>query len=186
MEREAAVGVQAVPYPGPAAMTSADEKERLRARDTIEVLARAMHENYLREQQAKGDVVASNPSLVPWEEADENLKASNRRFAEGIEEKLEAAGCALRPAPRGGISPSFSFTDDQVEDLAQIEHERWMSDLRGDGWRRGLVKDAAKREHPLLVPWSELSEEDRDKDRDAVRSLPGMLMRAGFEIERVR
>ena len=83
-------------------------------------------------------------------------------------------------------APPFRFTDDEVEELARIEHERWTSDLVGDGWQRGTVKDAAKKEHPLLVPWSELTEEDRDKDRDAVRSLPRMLLRAGFEIERVR
>jgi RyR domain len=167
-------------------MTSADEMERLRARETIEVLARAMHENYVREQQTKGDGPGSNPSLVPWEEADESLKASNRRFAEGIGEKLEAAGCALRPAAAGEAAPSFSFTEDEVEDLARIEHDRWMSDLLRDGWRCGAVKNPATKEHPLLVPWSELSEHDRDKDRDAVRSLPRMLMRVGFEIQRVR
>jgi hypothetical protein len=165
-------------------MSSAADKERLRDRDTIEVLARAMHENYVREQQTKGDGPASNPSLVPWEEADETLKASNRRFAEGIEEKLEAAGCALRPASAGESSEPFRFTDREVEELARIEHERWMSDLVRDGWRWGAVKDPATKEHPLLVPWSELSEDERDKDRDAVRTLPSMLMRAGFEIHR--
>jgi RyR domain len=167
-------------------MSSAADKERLRADATIETLARAMHENYVREQRAKGDGLDSNPSLVPWEEADESLKVSNRRFAEGIGEKLEAAGCALRPTSRGESSQPFRFTDPEVEELARIEHERWMSDLLRDGWRWGTVKDAATKEHPLLVPWSELSEDDRDKDRDAVRSLPGVLMRAGFEIQRVR
>ena len=175
-----------MPYAGPATMTPADEMERLRAPDTIEVLARAMHENYVREQRAKGDGPASNPSLVSWDEADESLKASNRRFAEGIGEKLEAAGCTLRPAPPGESSPSFRFTDREVEELARLEHDRWMSDLLRDGWRRGAAKDPARKEHPLLVGWSELSEDDRDKDRDAVRSLPSMLLRAGFEIQRVR
>lgn len=168
-------------------MTSADQKGPLRARGTIEVLARAMHENYVREQQTRGNGLASNPSLVPWDEADENLKASNRRFAEGIGEKLEAAGCALRPAAAGKSAvPSFRFSDREVEELARIEHDRWMSDLLRDGWRWGAIKDPAKKAHPLLVPWSELSEDDRDKDRDAVRNLPSMLGRAGFEIERVR
>jgi hypothetical protein len=176
-----------VPYPGPAPMTSADDSERLSAPDTIEVLARAMHENYVREERAKGDGPPSNPSLVSWEEADDSLKASNRRFAEGIAAKLEAAGCRLKAAPAGESGgASFRFTDDEVEELARIEHERWTSDLLRDGWRSGDVKDAANKEHPLLVSWSELSEEDRDKDRDAVRSLPGILLQAGFEIERVR
>jgi RyR domain len=167
-------------------MTSRDERERLLAPETIEVLARAMHENYVREQQAKGDGLGFNPSLVPWGEADESIKTSNRRFAEGIAEKLEATGCALRPTHAGGSPQSFRFTDREVEELARIEHERWVADLLRDGWHPGPVKDPAKKEHPLLVPWSELSKDDRDKDRDAVRNLPSMLLHAGFEIERVR
>src|SRR5262245_48402112 len=155
-------------------MTSAEEKHDPRAPSTIEVLARAMHENYVREQQTKGDAPGSNPSLVPWEEADESLKASNRRFAEGIGEKLEAAGCALRRASPDATEPAFRFSDREVEDLARIEHQRWMSDLQRDGWRIGEVKDAATREHPLLVEWADLSEADRDKDREAVRNLPNM------------
>jgi hypothetical protein len=152
---------------------------------TTEVLAQAMHENYVREQQAKGDGAASNPSLVPWEETDESLKASNRRFAEGVGEKLRAAGCVLRPAPdETSSAPPFEFTDEEIEVLARIEHDRWASDLERDGWRSGPVKDPVARRHPLLVPWSELSEDDRDKDRAAVRNLPAMLLRAGFAIER--
>jgi RyR domain len=166
-------------------MTSKGEKPRPPG-GTREALARAMHENYVREQQAKGDGSASNPSLVPWEEAEESLKASNRRFADGIGEKLRAAGCVVRPASsEDPADPQFRFTDEEVEVLARIEHDRWASDLERDGWRSGPVKDPVAKEHPLLVSWSELSEEDRDKDRAAVRNLPRMLLEAGFAIERV-
>ena len=151
---------------------------------TTEVLARAMHENYVREQQAKGDGAATNPSLVPWEEAEESLKESNRRFAEGIDQKLRAAGCVLRPARDSSSAPLFQFSDGEVEALARIEHDRWAADLERDGWRRGPTKDPVAKRHPLLVSWAELSEDDRDKDRAAVRNLPAMLLRAGFAIER--
>src|SRR5204862_4752674 len=69
-EREAFAREPALPYAGPATMTPADEMERLRAPDTIEVLARAMHENYVREQRAKGDGPASNPLPVSADAAD--------------------------------------------------------------------------------------------------------------------
>ena len=165
-------------------MTSADDKAPPPGR-TREALARAMHESYVREQQAKGDAAESNPSLVAWEDAEESLKASNRRFAEGIGEKLRAAGCVLRPAvPGDPAAPSFDFTDEEIEVLARIEHDRWASDLERDGWRWGPIKDPVSRRHPLLVSWSELSEDDRDKDRVAVRHLPAMLRQAGFVIER--
>src|SRR5436190_19738515 len=104
-------------------MTSAGEKPEAREGSTIEVLARAMRDNYVRQQQAKGDGPATNPSLVSWDQADESLRASNRRFAEGIGEKLDAAGCALRPAS-AEATPPFRFTDQEIEQLARIEHER--------------------------------------------------------------
>jgi hypothetical protein len=144
-----------------------------------------MHENYVREQQAKGDGSGSNPSLVPWDEAEESLRASSRRFADGVGEKLRAAGCVVRRgSPDDPVDAQFRFTDDEVEELAKIEHDRWASDLERDGWRPGPVKDPVAKVHPLLVPWSELSEADRDKDREAVRNLPRMLLDAGFAIER--
>ena len=36
--------------------------------------------------------------------------------------------------------------------------------------------------HPLLVPWEEISEEEREKDRDAIRAIPRMLARVGYEL----
>ena len=151
---------------------------------TREALARAMHENYVREQQAKGDGADANPSLVPWEETEESLKESNRRFADGIGEKLRAAGCVVRPASGDSAEVPFQFTDQEIEVLARIEHDRWAADLERDGWRSGPAKDPVAKQHPLLVSWEELSEDDRDKDRAAVRNLPNMLLDAGFAIER--
>jgi hypothetical protein len=165
-------------------VTSADDIDPLAAGEMDEVLARAMHEHYVRTQQAKGETPEQNPSLADWEDLEESLKESSRRFAEGIAEKLRAAGCVLVPTPAGAGRRSFQFTDGEVEALAQMEHDRWAADLERDGWRWGRVKDPASKTHPLLVPWSELSEEDRDKDRAAVGGLPSMLLQGGFEIQR--
>lgn len=166
-------------------MTSADDIGAPLGGATSEVLARAMHEHYVRRQRGKGELPEENPSLVAWDDLDESLKESSRRFAEGIGEKLEAAGCALVAASPGEGHPSFQFSDEQVESLARLEHDRWASDLERDGWQWGPAKDAAGKEHPLLVPWSKLSEEERDKDRAAVRRVPAMLLQAGFRIQRV-
>jgi hypothetical protein len=38
--------------------------------------------------------------------------------------------------------------------------------------------------HPLLVPWEQLSEEEREKDRDTIRELPGIVELAGFRVQR--
>ena len=80
-----------------------------------------------------------------------------------------------------------------TEALARAMHESYVREqrARGDGRRTNpsLVAweeadESLRESSPLLVPWSELSEEERDKDRDAVRNLPEMLLRAGFVIDR--
>jgi hypothetical protein len=38
----------------------------------------------------------------------------------------------------------------------------------------------------MLVPWAQLAEPERDKDRQAVRLIPSLLAGAGFHIERTR
>lgn len=146
-----------------------------------ETLARAMHESYVQTQLA---IDPANPSLVPWAELPESLRASNRRFAEGVGPKLEAVGLLAVPAPLADIDGSQPLAEVEIERLARLEHERWAQDLIADGWRSGPAKDPEAKFHPLLVDWEQLSEPEREKDRDAVRALPRMLAEAGFELHR--
>ncbi|MDQ3935776.1 MAG: RyR domain-containing protein, partial [Actinomycetota bacterium] len=151
---------------------------------TTEILARAKHEQYVRDERARGRTPEENPSMVSWHELRESLRESNRRFAEGVGEKLRAAGFAVVPAPLADPAAVTAILPEaQVEELAIAEHDRWCRDLIADGWRHGPgPKDPERKLHPSLVPWSELSEEDRDRDREPVRALPEMLAHVGFEL----
>jgi RyR domain len=123
---------------------------------------------------------------VPWSRLPERLKEANRAFADRIGSKLEATGCALAPDPLVGPDANgFSFSHEEVEELARLEHDAWCDALRMEGWRPGPGMDSDSKEHPMLVPWEQLSEEERNKDRDPVRALPTMLAAAGFEILRL-
>ena len=185
---------------GPAALAGQAEEERLRVfgvldsaltpellvGGTNEVLARATHEHYLAAERGRGVTAADNPSLRPWERLPESLRESNRRFAEGIAAKLQLAGCVAVPRPLVALNGvPFEFDPKQVEPLARLEHERWMEDLQRDNWTAGPEKDPERLTHPNLVPWDQLTEADRDKDREAVRAIPAVLARAGFEVVRV-
>jgi hypothetical protein len=149
-----------------------------------ERLARLRHEDYLRYEEAQGATRETNPSVVPWEELPESLKESNRAFAEGIGKKLAAAGCAVVPAPLANTrGASALFSEETIDEHARGEHERWMRDLLRQGWTyTSGKKDPDRKLHPKLVPWEQLSEVDRERDRDAIRRLPALLARAGFEI----
>lgn len=151
-----------------------------------EVLARAKHDEYVQAEARRGLGPADNPSLQPWDDLPPALKESNRRFADGISAKLEATGCVLVPAPLADPrAPGFAFREDEIEELAVAEHDRWVADLVRDGWKPTTgPKDADRKLHPLLVGWDELDEDDKDRDRDPVREIPAMLARAGFRVVR--
>lgn len=81
----------------------------------------------------------------------------------------------------GALPPDLPLTAETLEALARSEHDRWAKALRDEGWRKtDGPKDADERRHPLLVPWEELAEAEREKDRDAIKVIPQMLARAGY------
>lgn len=44
-------------------------------------------------------------------------------------------------------------------------HEIWLAHKRADGWRYGVMKNPATREHPYMVPYDKLTDEQRLKDQ---------------------
>ncbi len=57
-----------------------------------------------------------------------------------------------------------------VETLAELEHIRWCRFYYLHNWKYAPETDAARRLHRCLVPFAELSEEDKKKDIEAIQS----------------
>jgi hypothetical protein len=68
--------------------------------------------------------------------------------------------------------------------MARVEHDRWCRDMRAAGYVHGpeKVDDGDRKEHPDLIPWHRLSDEDKEKDRNTVRGIPQILDRVGFAV----
>lgn len=146
-----------------------------------EKLARAIHEHYRRDQQ--GVKPPDDPAVQPWESLREDLKDSNRQQAAQIPAKLQALGYKFRPVD--GREPVIhQFTPDEVEKLAILEHDRWVEEKLAAGWRYGPQRDNSRKLTPSLVPYDQLPESEKDKDRDPMRRIPALLAEAGFEIYR--
>lgn len=73
----------------------------------------------------------------PWEDAEEWQRDS---AITGVKVAI-----ALAPTPRE-------------------QHEAWTADKRAQGWTHGAVKDPEAKTHPCLVPYDELSPEQKLKD----------------------
>ncbi len=156
---------------------------------TFELLARAIHDEYIRTRAREGVAPGSEPSTQPWATLPETLRESNRDQAGHIGVKLRAIDCALVPATDAAddLAPSsFSFTDDEIARLAEMEHERWVTDRRRNGWTFAPGdRDVERKTSPHLAPWADLTEEIREYDRVAVREIPQFLARVGYRIVRV-
>ena len=150
-----------------------------------ELLARAIHADYLALQRLEGQSPGTNPAAVAWESLPEHLKESNRDQAADIGAKLAAVGCGIEPLTDWDAA-LLTLSAAEVELLARMEHVRWMNHRREDGWRfhRG-PKDEARKTHPDLVPYEELTEAKREYDRNTVRAIPAFLRRAGFRMYRL-
>jgi voltage-gated potassium channel Kch len=149
-----------------------------------ERLAKTIHETYRAHVMRRGESVANNESMRPWEQLPEYLKDSNREQAWDIGRKL--ALIDLSAVPARGDNGRIALTDEQVERLAKVEHRRWMNERMAKGWRYGSARDNVRKLHPDLVDWAHLSEGSRERDRSAVRAIPAHLTDAGLQIIRTR
>jgi hypothetical protein len=150
-----------------------------------ETLARAIHEEYVRDEGKKGLNPQTNPSMVPWDELPEGLRESNRRHADHIIVKLQAIGCGIVQMTDWDAE-LFVFSNEEIELMSKMERDRWVEERRCEGWGYAPgAKDINKRTSPYMVTWDNLSEDTREIDRNLIRGLPTFLAKAGFAIYRL-
>ncbi|MEX2210527.1 MAG: NAD-binding protein [Gaiellaceae bacterium] len=150
-----------------------------------EVLARTGHEEYVREAESRGHTPETNPSMVPWDDLTEELRESNRRQQDHALVKLRAIGCEIAPL-EGSPDALVEFSEDEVELMAELEHDRWLAERLFEGWTRAPgPKDPERRTHPDIVPFHELADEVKELDRMVVRRLPELFAAGGYRIRRL-
>jgi hypothetical protein len=154
---------------------------------THEVLARSLHQIYLESAMRDGVEKADDEAMKDWQDLSLDLKENNRQLADRIPIMLAAAGYRIAPLTDWDAE-KLSFLEsgkqDQVSLMARMEHESWCQRKKDQGWRYGAEKDSDKKTNPALLPWDELPEGEREKNRDFIRGLPRLLVQAGFQIEK--
>jgi hypothetical protein len=71
-----------------------------------------------------------------------------------------------------------------TERLAENAHEVWAQRRIADGWRYGPRRDEAKKEHPSLVPYKDLPEEEKEYDRSAALETLKVLQTLGYRFDK--
>ena len=110
----------------------------------------------------------------PYADLAEPNKDDNRAAARRMARVLAAAG--LKLAPTGVPAP----LEAHMEILAEAEHDGWMAHRAADGWHYGPTRDDAAKIHPSMIPYADLSDNEKEKDRNNIRHYPAFAARAGL------
>jgi hypothetical protein len=174
---------------------------------SFEPLAEVIHDRWRAQQ------LEEHKPAPSWEELDEPRKESNRAQARAIAGKLDSIHCAVAPLQNWDATKDFTFTEEELENLAIDEHNRWWRERLDAGWKSIPMPDAEdpdevmrlleearrRKEHPCLIPWADLLELDAEMDRRfgermarfaeldriAVREIPERLAAVGLHVIRM-
>ncbi len=146
----------------------------------VDDIVEAKFESYKALRRAQGEVI----EYEHYDDQPMSLQRSNYAQAEHIPTKVRALGYQLASE----YDPEFyeeviAFTDEQIEVLARLEHDRWIDERLSAGWTLG-ERNHEQLTSPYLIPYDELPERVKEYDRDPVRQLIGLVKGAGLMVVR--
>jgi serine phosphatase RsbU (regulator of sigma subunit) len=176
--------------------------EIIRTEEAVEInmgmikrLARAIHSRYLHEirnrisRETNGENLyfyfsgqtAGREYTSDFDDLPDEIKYSNIDNALHIPTKLLAIGYKIRQVKKGFKAVTLHLNNDEIETMARVEHLRWSWEKRLAGWVNDKIKDETRKTHPSLIPYSELSESEKEKDRELVKLIPALLQDIDYE-----
>lgn len=146
----------------------------------IDSIAAAIHETWRNLSRQEG--WSMSPQLDrAYADLAEPEKADNRAAARRMGEVLAKAGLALSDDP----ATAEAGLPADLEPMAEAEHNGWMAQRAQTGWSWAATRDDTAKHHPSMLPYSQLSEREKEKDRNNIRHYPEFAARAGYRIVRL-
>lgn len=69
-----------------------------------------------------------------------------------------------------------------AEEIAKNVHEVWAKGRMEEGWTFGNTRNDTLKQHPCLVPYEELTETEKEYDRNTSQETLKLIMKLGFQI----
>lgn len=69
-----------------------------------------------------------------------------------------------------------------TEQIAENVHDVWAASRIAEGWTYGTSKDVEQKKTPLLVPYNELPESEKDYDRNTALETLRLIIKFGYNI----
>ena len=70
------------------------------------------------------------------------------------------------------------------ERIAENVHDVWAAGRIAEGWTYGTDKDPQKKTTPLLVPYEELSDSEKEYDRNTAFETLKLIIKLGYTISK--
>jgi len=71
-----------------------------------------------------------------------------------------------------------------TEVMASNVHDIWVRGRMAEGWVWGPERDDVRKEHPCLVPYSELPDSEKAYDRNTAIETVKLILSLGYRIEK--
>jgi len=88
-----------------------------------------------------------------------------------------------RPIDTSGVTLPVELLG-LTEKLAENAHDHWAKGRMAQGWTYGPERDDAAKQHPDLVPYSELPDSEKEYDRKTAMETLRAIITLGYRIER--
>lgn len=147
-----------------------------------EMMARASHANYIERRLKEGATPETDIAMKPWDELKDELKESTFGQIDHIYAKIHHAKCRIENR-KNWDEPLFTFPDVVLEELAEMEHERWCRERTAKGWIYAEKTDKETRRSQWMVPYEKLPPYMKEYDRDPVRRIPEYLEMVDLKVE---
>jgi len=154
-----------------------------------EPVARVIHETFRQLGKAQGWLEAHND--IGYSKLHDFYKRSNLAAANRMVSSLALIGLALEKGRNTAVECEDIRLriEYNLELLAEAEHAGWMDWHLDQGWQFGpdkapsvYTEEPEKKTHPCLCPYQDLSDKERNKDRNTVRHYLDFAATAGMKI----
>lgn len=88
----------------------------------------------------------------------------NRIYCESIGDKTQPTWDKAPKWQKDSVISGVNFHLKNKKSKPQDSHNNWLKDKKADGWIYGRVKDADKKTHPCMLPYSKLPKKQQIKD----------------------
>ena len=118
-----------------------------------------------------------------WDDLSDHLKRSNIAAADHMIVKIrylldDSSITKLTEQNCRNAYEVFMDADPEKRDICrEMEHRRWMRFHQMYNWTYAKERDDLMRRHPMMLPYSELSEEEKEKDAFAWEMISGLADR---------